>query len=43
MHYFNRKLDINNLKFELMVLLALPAGYAAGWVALQILRATLGL
>jgi O-antigen/teichoic acid export membrane protein len=43
MHYFNRKLDINNLKFELMVLLALPAGYAAGWVALQILHTMLGL
>jgi O-antigen/teichoic acid export membrane protein len=42
MTFFNRKLDINSLRFELLVLLALPVGYAGGWVVLQILESLIG-
>jgi O-antigen/teichoic acid export membrane protein len=42
MVYLNRELNINSLRFELLVLLAFPAGYAGGWVVLQVLHMMLG-
>ena len=34
MFYLNRELDLNSLKFEALVLLAVPVGYGMGWIVL---------
>jgi O-antigen/teichoic acid export membrane protein len=38
MYFFNRKLDLNSVRFEALVLLAVPVGYGAGWLLLLLAK-----